>query len=252
MFSVKTNTVHQPKSLYEISKFKARETYRFNWQIIINSLPKIIQRELLTDWLKCDEQLPSSEDEIDTILQFFSNRIVNWEHLSTEEFLHIMQHPDEVPDFAFEKNHCHLRFWTMTRPWDTTWKKRLCYACFVSESKFYKPYSANVWQEMGVIFNETKDHCIVDGDKLLSEFLWESRNWCERCICVPLFTIFDEDDCRMFFNMHMRKRTFNYYDSDYSSDDDSDIDYCYVKTIKGNFVDNTLYQFLKRNKDFDY
>ena len=118
--------------------------------------------------------------------------------------------------------------------------------------KVLKPYSENLWKERGVIFTETKDHCIVDGDELLPEFLWDARNWCERCISTPLFNIFDEEDCRMFFNLHNRKRTFHFYDSDYSSDDDSDIEYCYVKQVKGNSVDNVLYQYLKKNKDFEY
>ena len=243
--------VHQPKSLYELAKLKTRELYRFNWQVIIDDLPRSIQNELLTDWLQCDEQMPSSDEEISHILAFFTHRYINWERLSTEEFLYIMQHPEDVPDFAFEKNHCHLKFWTMTRPWDTTWKKRLCEPCFVSESKFYKPWSANMWKERDVMFMKTTDHCIVDGHKLLPDFLWDPRNWCERCISTPLFTIYDEYDCRLFFDMHTRKRTFNYYDSEYSSDDDSDVEYCSVKTVKGNSVDNTLYQFLKKNKDFN-
>lgn len=252
MSGAKKVKVHQPKSLFELSKLKTRDTYRFNWQVIINSLPKTIQLELLSDWLKCNEQLPSSDEELDRILEFFATRTIRWERLSTEEFLYIMQHPEEVPDFAFEKNHCHLKFWTMTRPWDSEWKKRLCEPCFVSESKFYKPYSENLWKERGVIFTETRDHCIIDGDDLLSEFLWDARNWCERCISTPLFNIFDEDDCRMLFDMHTRKRTFNYYDSEYSSDDDSDVEYYYVKKVKGYSVDNVLYQFLKKNKDFEY
>ena len=109
MSSAKKVKVYQPKSLLELSKLKTRETYRFNWQVIIDSLPKILQLELLQEWLQCDEQLPSSDEERDRILQFFTDRYIRWESLSTEEFLYIMQHPEEVPDFAYQTNHCQYR-----------------------------------------------------------------------------------------------------------------------------------------------
>lgn len=240
-----------PISLFEQCKRKVRQVFRFNWKPITVKLPELIQEELLRDWITMGKALPNGRDDIERIFEYFHEKTIKWDELSSDDFIMIMQLPeDEIPEFAWMENHCHLKFWTMKKPW-STWEKRLCNACYIRESQFWKPWSANYWEEKGITYTETNDHCIVPGEKLLEEFIWEPRNWCENCICAPLFRIFDEEDCNFFFGMHSRKRTFNCDNSDYSSDDDSDVEYCYNKTIKGNKIDNILYQFLKRNKELD-
>lgn len=241
---------YQPKSLYELSKLKVRETYRYDWKHVKDSLPKTVYVELLEDWLKCEEELPESDDDYERVINYFSNKSINWRELTDEEFVYVMRHPNEVPEFAYEKNHIHLNYYIYRSVNNPNCERRLCEACFSYLSKFYKYYSGNLWQEQGIMFDHVKDHCIVEGDELLEEFVWKAKNWCDNCPTAALFNIIDEEDCRFFYNLHTRKRTFN-CDSDYDTDDDSDVEYCFRRPVRGHFIDNTLYQFLKRNKNFN-
>lgn len=241
--------VNQPKSLYNLCIDRSKEVFRFNWQVVIDNLPKLISDELLRSWLQCTEAMETSDSDMSEILQFFANNTIDWENLSLDDFLMLMQHPeDEVPEFAFEKNHCLKSYYLMVRLWSNI-DKKICETCFIRESKFYKPYSDNLWRDKRITFKKISDHTVVKGEDLLSEYIWDPDNWCELCICNPLFKIFDESDCKIFFNFHTRKRTHNCYDSNYSTDDDSDDeDFFVIKNVKGNVMDDTMYNYLKINK----
>ncbi|MEX5543940.1 hypothetical protein, partial [Pseudomonas poae] len=38
----------------------------------------------------------------------------------------------------------------------------------------------------------------VDGGFLLTEIIWNSENWCDKCITTPLFKIYNEDENREY------------------------------------------------------
>ena len=233
-------------SLYEIAKLRVRDLYRQNWGEI-KCLPQTIQNELLTDWFQCGEIFPLSSDEEDTLKEIIARNDPfhpDRPHaLPTECFIALMSHPEEVPSIAYEENHVHFHYIVRRNIVKKT-NSRMCTRCFYAESNFVKPYSENLWKKWGVLYFEHTDHSIILGENLLDEVIWDPDNWCDFCITEPLFFIVDKEECRAQYGLHTRKRSSRFWD-DYSTDDDSDTDYCCVKQVKGNSIDDSMFNFLK-------
>lgn len=224
-------------------------------------IPKKISDELQEDWLKCDEILEpeitpeAKKDAIDNVFIEMSlpieRRSPFWQ-LSTEKFLWLMGlNLDDLPDF-FHGNTYHVlkNYYVQIRNGKP---HNLCEFCYISESKFYKPYSNNVWQELGITYTKTRTHDVVrNGQVLVEDVLWNAENWCNRCITQPLFRVLDsKEDCMWETPFHNRKRTYRCYESDYSTDDDSDADdYVEMKFIKGNTVPDEEYKRIKLMRDY--
>lgn len=233
-------------SLFDICKLKVREVYRTNWSETM-CLPKTIQQELLTDWLHCDEVFPElSDDEEDKVKEVIANE--NPFHpdrslpLSTDCFVSLMMHPFEIPDFVDEMAHVHFKYVVKTNVLNKA-KQRLCMRCFGIESQMIKPYSENLWKQQNVTYYEHVDHNVISADEIFSDVIWDTDNWCDRCITEPLFFIVDKDTCRSDYGLHTRKRPTFW--NDYSTDDDSDNDYCHIKRIKGNEIPDAMFKFVQ-------
>lgn len=240
----KTKKTFSAPSLYEIAKLKVRETYRQNWDEI-KCLPKTIQNELLVDWLQCGETFPLSDSEEDKVKQlvryeepFDPNRTLP---VSPSCFIALMEYPWEVPEFTDEWAHVHFKYVVKTN-YNTNARNRMCTTCFHEKSLCFKPYSENLWKQNNETYYLHTDHNVVEGEYVLEEVVWDSNNWCDFCITEPLFFIVDKDTCKSDYGLHTRKRP-NFW-NDYSTDDDSDIDYCNIKRIKGNEIDDCMFKSL--------
>ena len=60
--------LYQPKSLRDLAKRRIQEVYKNNWEQT-KVLPTTLQHELLLAWLRCDETIPESNNELEKILQ---------------------------------------------------------------------------------------------------------------------------------------------------------------------------------------
>lgn len=229
-------------SLYDIAKLKVRQVYRNNW-CETKCLPQIIQQDLLTDWLKCDEVFPEVSDDEEELLM---SRIKNEnpfdperpEPLSTECFVALMMHPLVIPDFVpDEYSHVHFKYFVKTNT-ITFAKKRLCMRCFQLDSQIYQPHSSNSWKQKNVRYCQHTDHNIVEDISIFIDVIWDTNNWCDNCITEPLFFIVDEDTCRSDYGLHTRKRSR--FSNNYDTDDDSDNDYCHVRQMRGNITANEI------------
>lgn len=226
-------------------------------------VPATVNRELQEEWLRCDEILEpektpeTKKDAIDDVLIEMSlpedRRNPYWQ-LSNEKFLWLMgldtKEKDKLPDF-FHGNAFHVikNYYIQVRNGQ---RHNLCEFCYVCESKFYKPYSSNLWEDLGVSYSEAKTHDVIrDGVTLIEEIIWQAENWCSRCITQPLFRVLDKDECMWETLFHNRMRTKRVYEDGYSTNDDSDADdYVEMKFIKGNTVPESEYKRIKLMRDY--
>jgi hypothetical protein len=233
----KHKKIYHPQSLYDITKKKVREVYKNNWNET-KVLPKTIQRELLLDWLRCDEKISESDDDVERIVARMER---GWEALKPfgpTTFVYLMRLPDEVPPFAHERNHI---IWDFYLWYEQGREKKICEPCYSGKSRFYRPGSANEWLEKGWVFKRVENHSMIDGDRLLENLIWDEDNWCSLCIVEPLWIhILDDDDCLFDYEYHLkRRRTWSH-----SSSEDSDIDYCKHTVMQGIRLNPTLYKFI--------
>src|SRR5699024_9567280 len=91
-------------------------------------------------------------------------------------FIYLMRLPDEVPPFAYTRNHVIWDYYIWTKEGKYV---RICSDCFGSKGQFYKAYSANLWLESGWSFKRIQDHCIYDGESLMQDLIWDLGNWCK-------------------------------------------------------------------------
>jgi hypothetical protein len=122
--------------------------YKNNWNET-KVLPKTIQRELLLDWLRCDEKISESDDDVERIVARMER---GWEALKPfgpTTFVYLMRLPDEVPPFAHERNHI---IWDFYLWYEQGREKKICEPCYSGKSRFYRPGSANEWlgKRMGI------------------------------------------------------------------------------------------------------
>lgn len=234
--------IYQPKSLYDISKKRIQEVYKNHWDQT-KELPKHIQHELLLAWLRCDETIPESDEDLEDIVKAMEDGWESMMPITPKMFLYLMRLPDEIPPFANERNHVIWDYyeWQYLNRID-----KLCSSCMSIKSQFHEPYSANLWLDCNWQFVRIEDHDIYDGDELLQKLIWNEDNWCSNCIIHPLWEhILDDDDCLVNYDYHLRKR--RHWD-DWSSDEESDIDYRRITNILGHRMSPTLYSILKANK----
>ena len=203
----------QPSDLFNICKKKVMLVYKNNWTET-NVLPKLIQKDLLEEWLNHADVVFSPEDAYADHLGAMNS----WDDLlpiCPQTFVWLMLLPQEVPSFAYEENHIIFDYYKRTN-YQCTFEERLCSVCFSTSSKYYYPYSANLWLEQNNLYKHYTQHLIVNGDDLLEDVIWENKAWCDMCSTTPLFTLLNEDDCHSEHDYHYWKRSRPY---DYNSDD---------------------------------
>lgn len=228
-------------TLYNMAKHGIKMIYKNNWNET-KVLPTQIQHELLVSWLRCEETIPDSDDDLERIIKSMEDGWESMKPISPSMFLSLMRLPDEVPPFAHERNHVIWNFYI--------WKKgevesKICYCCIGAKGQFYKPWSANMWLENGWTFKHVQDHSMIDGDKLLEQLIWDEDNWCSECISEPLWEhILDDDDCLDEYDYHLKRR--RRWSS--SSSEDSDIEYRRETNVLGNRMCSNMYSVYKRNK----
>lgn len=231
--------VFNPLSLYDLCKDVCIED--FDVLKLKPLLPRTVYNAIFEKYVYCDEICQYDEFWI-KYLEPYDNIILEWnlEELNDDQFLYLMNLPEDVPTFALESNHIWEHYYD-EYDCKTDKKTMLCSPCFTRRSKFYTPDSENRWEMQNVVYFEYRDHLIVDGTDLLA-YIWDPKHWCKYCYKGALFKVYDEDDCRYMSNLHTRKRSIP--DSDYSTDDDSDIDVFEYKKVKGNSIPPLMYHFL--------
>lgn len=226
-------------SLFTLAKYKVRKVYRDHWAET-NILPKKIQKELLEEWLGCEESM----DSVTPLLEDASWR--DLQPITPQTFVWLMSHPLEIPGFAFENNHIVLDFYirvTFDNKYDND-GYRLCSDCFPRLSKYYQPYSANVWLKNNWVFKNIKTHFVIKGDDLLENVIWDSKYWCDECTCAPLFNILDYWQCEDIYDYHVHGKRRWLYDSDDSEDEP--VSRHHVTPIIGNRVSDTRFDEMLR------
>lgn len=216
-------------SLFNLTKNKVKKVYQNHWSET-NCLPKILQKDLLEEWLRCDEVCPELMMPDPALMLCCSS----WEELlpiCPQTFVYLMCHPPEVPSFVFEKNHIIYDYYTKS-DYECTYKSRLCSNCFPLVSRYYYPYSANLWLRDNIIYKHCKSHSVINGDEVLEKVIWENNSWCDNCSITPLFKLLDDNDCYSEYDFHHSSK--RRWDSD--SDDSCDNYNCSrsENIIKGN------------------
>lgn len=230
--------IYQPATLRDLAKKRIQEVYKNHWKET-KVLPTSIQHELLLTWLRCDETIPESDEDLKRIVKSMENGWESMKPIGPTMFLSLMRLPDEVPVFANERNHIIWDYYIWTKDGR---ERKICHCCFGSKGQFYKGYSANLWLENNWTFKRIEDHSIIDGDRLLEDLIWDEDNWCNECITEPLWEhILDDDDCLEDYDYHLKRR--RRWSS--SSSEDSDIDYRRVTNVVGNRMNATMYKWCK-------
>lgn len=227
--------------MYGISKKRVQEVYKNNWEKT-KVLPTKLQHELLLAWLRCDETIPESDEDLENINKAMEDGWESMIPITPIMFLYLMRLPNEIPPFALERNHV---IWNYYEWHIGSSMVKLCSACFKFKSEISKPYSANMWLDENWIFKRVEDHDVYTGAELLEKLIWDESNWCSNCIIKPLWEhILDDDDCLDDYDYHLRrKRSW----SDSSSDED-DIIYRRTSHILGNRMCPNMYNIFKKNK----
>lgn len=234
--------VYQPKTLYDISKRRVQEVFKNNWDQT-KELPTSIQHDLLLAWLRCDETIPESEEELEKIVAAMEDGWESMKPINPRMFLFLMRLPNEVPPFAMERNHV---IWDYYEWHKGSKMEKICADCMGAKSGFYKPYSANLWLDNNWQFRRIEDHDMYDGSELLDKLIWDEDNWCSNCITEPLWVhILDDDDCLDDYDYHLRKR--RRWDES-SSEEEDDINYRRVTNVIGNRMCPSMYSIYKINK----
>lgn len=237
--------MYQPKTLYDICKHRVQVVYKNNWDET-KILPQSVQHELLLSWLRCEETVPESDEDIEKILENMKDGWEAMKPISPLMFLYLMRLPDEIPPFANYRNHVIWDYYEWHKGGEM---EKLCSPCMSSKSQFYKPWSANLWLENDWIFKHVEDHDVYRDYELLEKLIWDESNWCSNCLIEPLWEhILDDDDCLEDYDYHMRKR--RRWDTSSSEDEEDDISYRRLTNVVGHRMSPTLYSTYKENKWF--
>lgn len=181
------------ESLYSLTKAAVKRIYKNNWDET-KVLPATIQKELLNDWLKCDEKLLDSFEEENNILEYINS----WERIkrimSPQLFVDLMNHPYVVPNFVNEFNHVIKKYVAWYPDFKTKNVLNLCTWCFTDIADPHAPDSGDVWKRNGWHFVRVNRHVYVYGVDMLDE-IHDCSNWCSRCITHSLIDIYDQDEC---------------------------------------------------------
>lgn len=187
------------ESLYTLTKRAVRRIFKDNWDET-KVLPVTIQKELLNDWLKCDEELLDDFEEENSILE----TVNSWRRIKRimcpQLFVDLMNHPNVVPSFACELNHVvkDCIHWHHNGVIDN-----LCQWCFSDIANVRALDSADVWHRNGWLFFKFDWHTLVLGEDILRE-VHDSENWCSRCITRSLIDIMSDDECEDTTRYHYK------------------------------------------------
>lgn len=211
------------------------------WKVDTSILPVTVERDLLLNWFKCEEELDLSDEELAHVSQISGNTWASMLPITKTTFAMLMCLPNEVPSFAFERTHVILEYYILNTK-NYTKSFNLCLECYWPIAKQNKDYSENVWYEKGWIFEHNVTHWVVNGEDLLNEVIWYRKFWCEKCIITPLFVLHDYYDCKNGYHFHDSKRKYN---SD-SETEDEDNFVRYKKRVIGNRIDPKHFKNLKK------
>lgn len=184
-------------SLYSLTKLAVRRIYKDNWDET-KILPATIQKELLTDWLKCDDEVLSDFEEENSILE----HVNSWRRIKRimcpQLFVDLMNHPNVIPSFACELNHVIKDCISWHHNGGV---ENLCQWCFAHIADVRAPNSADVWERNGWMFFKHDWHNLVFAEDILKE-VHDSNNWCSRCVTRSLIDILSEDECEDTTRFH--------------------------------------------------
>lgn len=212
----------------------------------IEKVPQTVLNQLNSSWVACKE-INEKHVERNTKLDDLMCSMMLPEHLrprdwhfNTEKFL-LMMNIDlkKLPDyFHGDDYHIILEYYIQVK---NGLQHRLCDVCFSVESKFYKPYSNNLWKDLNITYYHARDHWYVnDGQKVVEDYIWDPNNWCSRCTIEPLFFVFDDkEDCYWETDFHCQRKRYN---SEHHFIDTYNDGYVEMKLLKGHEVPDDVYR----------
>lgn len=216
-------------------------TFRHNWNLT-NVLPVSLQRELLLLWLRCEESIPTDDEDLNKIFERIPSNWCDSRPVCAQTFVDLMSlSDDEVPHFCDELNHV-VYDYIVQCFYGSTIEKSLCEICYIKLGKPYLPYSANYWFDQGWYFKRIKAHEVVHAENILMNVIWNADNWCKECVTEPLFDIKDEWNCEMDTDFHRKTRRIS------DSDDEDSIIFSYTNPIVGNKIDDVMYNFVSSSR----
>ena len=110
----------------------------FKWKIDTSILPVTVERDVLLNWFSCTEVLDLSEEELVSVLRACGS---SWRELlpvDSKKFMMLMCLPNEVPHFAYERNHIVMDYYIMSTD-NYTKRKNLCLECYIPSSPVTSP-----------------------------------------------------------------------------------------------------------------
>lgn len=216
-------------------------TYRHHWSLT-SVLPTILQKELLLLWLKCEETIPSDDEDLRRIFQRIPSNWCDSRPVCPQTFVDLMSlSDDEIPEFCDEKNHVVYDYYVQCF-YDSSFEKALCEQCYTKIAKPYLPYSANLWLDNGWYFKRISAHQYVHAENMLCDIIWVPDNWCKECVTEPIFDIKDDWNCNMDTNFHVKKRRLS------ESDDEEPITLSFVNPVVGKRISNIMYKFVSTSR----
>lgn len=238
-----------PLPLRKLALDSVRQTYRHHWNETC-VLPRILQFELLREWMNHDVVPNYIRDDFWEIHKDLYTEFSALRPFTAQKFVHLMMlSPEEVPYFADDWNCIIWNYYRHSYEKEFRPCRKLCHHCYCVESKYFKQYSGNVWKERGWTFYHITDHTGVSGENILEDVVWKATSWCSSCLIEPLFDILTTDACRWEFSYHSKRYRVDFFSSDEEEEFIGHNNWT-IRRLTAPIVDDNMYSFIKKNPDF--
>lgn len=234
------STVRPMSSLYQLSLNAfccaldppARNVYSIEEDIsIVNHLPPSVQRDV-TRRLK-QRWMLEVQPPFNPLRHEY--RYIEFENLDKFEFI-MLQHfpPNHFVDFwpcmTYDKCHLYFKYYIFIPSNGPT--RYLCRQCFVKVSDpldyddndpQYVYGFQTYWKQKGWKFLLEIKHYGVSRNHFVNTIVKSDLSWCDRCVVMPLFKLYNWSDCKDLTQVHTRSYDYQDNDRNYEDEDDDDI-----------------------------
>lgn len=206
----------QPLKLYDL----CLQTVRSNCNVLSTKkyLPQSVYHDVIVEYIETGIWNP--EDDFYRKYILGQDVLFDWDYSSLDlhQYLFLMNHPDEIPDFGDDENHCHQEVYSIFSRIGGEAQLNVCKFCahtlkFKDEGKFT------------IMGFKTTDHLVVSRHLTL-EYIWNTDKWCSICQRTALFQFYDSETCKNISQYHLRDGSNSNEDTD-----DSDNDYYTYKRV---------------------
>lgn len=189
-------------SLKSIVKRAVLKIYQYDWDKT-KILPVTLQDELLTDWLKCDEELLEDFEAENEFLLERGYTVNVWRRIKRimcpQVFEGLMNYPSITVKFADNWNHIVTNsiWWYV----DGDEIGKLCENCWVRMANPSALDSAVQWELRGWSFIKEHSHYIVSAEDVIDQ-IHDRLTWCHICVYASLIDIFTYEECESETSFH--------------------------------------------------